>query len=109
MTGYDDGEGMSCGELNVRQYCCSGVSGDGPAGSFNCGNGVTDAAMISDKGALGGGRDVRKYQRAAAVVAGFLLRWAFRNLSEPENGNSSRHLGWRFLHPFFKCQNNTQK
>lgn len=35
----------------MRQYVCSGVSGDGPAGSFNGCKGVTGAAIMF-RGAL---------------------------------------------------------
>lgn len=31
-----DEEGMFCEDLNSFQYCCSGVRGEGPVGSFTC-------------------------------------------------------------------------
>jgi hypothetical protein len=36
VTGYEVGEGTICCERKDFQYCCSGVIGDGPLGSFTC-------------------------------------------------------------------------
>ena len=48
VIGLFEGEGTSCADLKVRQYLCSGVSGDGPLGSFNDCKGATGAAIVSD-------------------------------------------------------------
>lgn len=47
VIGLFEGEGTSCVDLKVRQYLCSGVSGDGPLGSFSGCNGATGAAIVS--------------------------------------------------------------
>ena len=46
VIGLFEGEGMSCVDPKVRQYLCSGVSGEGPLGSFKDCKGVTGAAIV---------------------------------------------------------------
>lgn len=45
VMGLLDGEGINCWDLKLRQYVCSGVSGEGPGGSLISCNGSTWAAM----------------------------------------------------------------
>jgi hypothetical protein len=41
-----DCEGTFCDDLKPFQYCCSGVMGEGPLGSFTCWSFVTGAAIV---------------------------------------------------------------
>ena len=34
VIGLPEGDGISCCDLKVRQYVCSGVKGEGPGGSL---------------------------------------------------------------------------
>jgi len=45
VMGLESGDGMSCCERKLRQYLCSGVTGDGPEGSLRGCRAVTGAAM----------------------------------------------------------------
>jgi len=44
-----EGEGISCCDLNVRQYVCSGVRGDGPGASLTGCNDITGTDMIPNR------------------------------------------------------------
>ena len=46
VIGLLEGEGISCWDLKVRQYVCSGVSGEGPGGSLTGCSGSTGAAIV---------------------------------------------------------------
>ena len=48
--GLFEGEGTSCWDLNVFQYVCSGVSGEGPGGSLTGCRDVTGAAILAGLG-----------------------------------------------------------
>lgn len=46
VTGELCGVGSRSCEVNVRQYFCSGVRGEGPAGSLTGARGVTSVAIV---------------------------------------------------------------
>ena len=47
VIGLFEGEGTSSCDLNVRQYFCSGVNGEGPGGSLTGGGGSTGADILA--------------------------------------------------------------